>query len=268
MFETTILRAAVAFALLALAGATAQAKPEFAKKENVNCVYCHTQPGGPRNFRGMYYHKHDHSFAEFDELFEAKAAGVQPKSNGEDAKPTVRSYPNVKVAPALGFTLKDVDNNPVNLGRYQGKVVMLVNVASKCGFTPQYTSLEKIYEKYKDRGFVVLAFPSNDFGQQEPGSNKEIKEFCSSKYNVTFPLFSKIAVKGDGQAPLYKFLTDKKTDPMFSGPIEWNFTKFLVDRNGELVARFKSPVDPGSADVTAQIEKLLAAPAADKKALQ
>lgn len=160
-----------------------------------------------------------------------------------------------KSGPALAFTMKDIDGKPVDLAKYQGKVVMMVNVASKCGLTPQYTKLEKLYSQYKDKGFVVLGFPANEFGAQEPGTNEEIKTFCTSKYNVSFPMFSKVVVKGEGQAPLYKYLT---THSQPAGDIEWNFAKFLVGKNGEIVARFKPQVDPTSPEVIAAIEKALA----------
>ena len=149
------------------------------------------------------------------------------------------------------FTLNSIDGSPAPLSAYQGKVVLIVNVASRCGFTPQYAGLESLYEKYKDRGFVILGFPANNFGAQEPGTNEEIKTFCSSKYNVTFPMYSKISVKGDDQAPLYRFLTAT------GGEIQWNFTKFLVDKNGKVVARFEPKVTPESPDVAAAIEKAL-----------
>lgn len=237
---------------------SANARPAYAKKEMKECVYCHVTPGGPRNFRGMYYGTHNRSFADFDNVFEAKAAGVAASAVGGDAVPTVATYPEVKVAPALNFVVKDIDGNNVNLGRYQGKVVMIVNVASFCGNTPQYASLQTIYTKYKSRGLVILGFPANEFGKQEPGDNKTIKEFCTSKYNVTFPMFSKIVVKGEGIAPLYKYLTDKNTDPMFGSEIDWNFAKFIIDRKGEIVARFKAGADPlKTADITAEIEKQL-----------
>jgi glutathione peroxidase len=156
------------------------------------------------------------------------------------------------------FTMKSIDGDPVSLGSFKGKVVMLVNVASKCGFTPQYTALEAIYEKYKDRGFVIVGVPANNFMQQEPGTDAEIKTFCSRKYNVTFPMMSKVSVKGDDKAPLYQYLTDSARDPKFGGDIKWNFTKFLVDRNGNLVARFEPATTPDSAPVTAAIEAELA----------
>jgi len=249
--------AALACGLSTVSG-PAKARPAYAKKEGKECVYCHVVPGGPRNFRGMYYGAHNRSFAEFDNVFEAKAAGVAANAQAGDAVPTVASYPDVKIAPALNFVVKDIDGNTVNLGRYQGKVVLMVNVASFCGNTPQYASLQTIYEKYKSRGLVILGFPANEFNKQEPGDNKTIKEFCTSKYNVTFPMFSKIVVKGDGIVPLYKYLTDKNTDPRFGGDIDWNFAKFVIDRKGEIVARFKAGADPlKTADITAEIEKQL-----------
>jgi len=137
--------------------------------------------------------------------------------------------------------------------------VLFVNVASKCGLTPQYKGLEALYEKYKDQGFVILGFPANNFGSQEPGSNEEIKQFCTSKYDVQFPMMSKISVKGDDKHPLYKFLTEGKAGEDFAGDIEWNFAKFLVDRNGNVIARFASKTTPDSPQLTAAVEKALAA---------
>ena len=157
----------------------------------------------------------------------------------------------------LDFTLNSLDGKPAPLSEYRGKVVLIVNVASKCGYTPQYTGLEKIYEKYKDQGFVILGFPANNFGGQEPGTNEEIKTFCSSKYQVTFPMYSKVSVKGADSTPLYQFLTDKQSNPATAGEIKWNFTKFLVDRNGKVIARFEPAITPESADVTGAIEKAL-----------
>jgi glutathione peroxidase len=157
----------------------------------------------------------------------------------------------------LDFTLNSIDGKPAPLAQYRGKVALLVNVASRCGYTPQYAGLEKIYEKYKDRGFVILGFPANNFGEQEPGTNEEIKTFCSSKYQVTFPMYSKVSVAGADATPLYKFLTDPKNNPATGGDIEWNFTKFLVDRTGKVIARFEPDVTPESADITAAIEKAL-----------
>jgi glutathione peroxidase len=158
----------------------------------------------------------------------------------------------------LDFTVKDIDGKDVKLSDYKGKVVLIVNVASKCGYTPQYKGLEALYEKYKDQGFVILGFPANNFGKQEPGSNDQIKEFCSSTYNVTFPMMSKISVKGGDIDPLYKHLTSSGE---FAGDIEWNFNKFLIDRNGNIIARFPSPATPEDAKVTGVVEKALAAQA-------
>jgi glutathione peroxidase len=156
------------------------------------------------------------------------------------------------------FTLNSIDGQPAPLAAYKGKVVMLVNVASRCGFTPQYSALESIYEKYKDRGFVIVGIPANNFGAQEPGTNQEIKTFCSSKYNVKFPMMSKVSVKGDDKTPLYQYLTDKSASPKTGGEIQWNFTKFLVGPDGQIVARFEPAVTPDSAEVTGAIEKALA----------
>jgi glutathione peroxidase len=155
------------------------------------------------------------------------------------------------------FTLKSIDGHLVKLSSYHGKVLLLVNVASRCGFTPQYTALESLYMKYKDRGLVIVGIPANNFGGQEPGTNEEIKKFCSSKYNVTFPMMSKVSVLGSDQTPLYQFLTNNSTDPQFSGDIKWNFTKFLVGRNGKLQARFESKVTPDSPEVVAAVETAL-----------
>jgi glutathione peroxidase len=155
------------------------------------------------------------------------------------------------------FTLKSIDGQPASLSEYHGKVLLLVNVASRCGFTHQYTALESMYEKYKDRGLVIVGIPANNFMGQEPGTNEEIKTFCTKNYNVSFPMMSKISVKGDDKTPLYQFLTAKETDPKFGGEIQWNFTKFLFDRNGNPVARFEPAVEPDSPEVTAAIESAL-----------
>jgi glutathione peroxidase len=157
----------------------------------------------------------------------------------------------------LEFVLNSIDGQPAPLSQYQGKVVLIVNVASRCGYTPQYDGLERIYEKYKDQGLVILGFPANNFGAQEPGTNEEIEIFCSSKYNVTFPMYSKISVKGADIHPLYQFLTDKQANPKTGGDIRWNFTKFLMGKDGKVIARFEPAVTPESADVTAVIERAL-----------
>lgn len=153
--------------------------------------------------------------------------------------------------------LKDIDGNNTSLKPYQGKVLLIVNVASKCGFTPQYTALEAVYKKYQDQGLVVLGFPCNQFGQQEPGTDTEIKQFCTSKYEVTFPMFDKIEVNGANRNPLYVLLAGK--DSPFPGNIGWNFTKFVISRDGKILNRFPSPVKPDSAEVTKAIETALAA---------
>ena len=155
------------------------------------------------------------------------------------------------------FTLKSIDGQSVNLKSYSGKVVMVVNVASKCGFTPQYAGLESLYEKYKDRGFVIIGIPANNFAQQEPGTNEEIKTFCTRKYNVTFPMMAKVSVLGEDQTPLYRFLTDKSANPQVGGDIKWNFTKFLFDRSGNPVARFEPATTPDSPQVQSAIESAL-----------
>ena len=154
------------------------------------------------------------------------------------------------------FTLPNIDGKPMPLADFKGKVVLMVNVASQCGYTPQYTALEAIYEKYKTQSFVIVGFPANNFGAQEPGTNEEIKTFCTRKYSVTFPMYSKVSVKGDDQTPLYQYLT-KDTPAGISGDIKWNFTKFLVDRKGNVVQRFESKITPDSPEVTSAIEKQL-----------
>src|SRR3981189_1121121 len=157
------------------------------------------------------------------------------------------------------YTLNTIDGQPAPLSAYKGKVLMLVNVASRCGFTPQYTALESIYEKYKDRGFVIVGIPANNFGSQEPGTNQEIKTFCASKFHVTFPMMAKVSVKGEDITPLYQFLTDKTTNPQTGGEIQWNFTKFLIGPDGHVITRFEPDVTPDSPQVTSAIEKTLAA---------
>jgi glutathione peroxidase len=154
-----------------------------------------------------------------------------------------------------GFGLVGIDGQPMPFDYYRGEVMLIVNVASQCGYTPQYSALQSVYTKYKDQGLVVVGFPANNFGGQEPGTNQEIKTFCNRKYNVTFPMYSKISVKGTDQAPLYRFLV--KEDPTHSGDIKWNFTKFLVDRKGNVVRRFEPAVTPDDPQVIAAIEKLL-----------
>ncbi len=153
-------------------------------------------------------------------------------------------------------SLKDIDGNSTSLKPYQGKVLLIVNVASKCGFTPQYTALEATYQKYKDQGLVVLGFPCNQFAHQEPGTDLEIKQFCTSKFDVTFPMFDKLEVNGANRHPLYVLLAGQNSP--FPGDIGWNFTKFVIGRDGKILNRFASPVKPDSAEVTQAIETALA----------
>ena len=150
------------------------------------------------------------------------------------------------------FTMKTIDGKQLPLSTFQGKTVLVVNVASQCGFTPQYTALEAVYEKYKSKGLVIVGFPANNFGFQEPGTDEEIQKFCRSKYMVTFPMFSKISVKGSDKAPLYQYLTSTG-----GGEIQWNFTKFLVDKDGKVIKRFESAVTPDSPEVISAIEGAL-----------
>ena len=176
------------------------------------------------------------------------AADPQAVKSSQGAKKTMDNG-------VLSFTMKLNDGSEKALSDYKGKVLLIVNTASECGFTPQYKGLEELYERYRDKGLEVLAFPANNFGAQEPGSDAQIKEFCTLKYHVTFPLFAKTSVKGPDINPLYGFLTTKAG---FDGEISWNFNKFLVDRSGKVVARFDSKVTPLSDELLGKIEALLA----------
>ena len=192
----------------------------------------------------------------------AIAAGAVALAKPGDQKDVVREpskMPAKQSASALDFKVKTIDGKETNLSDYKGKVVLMVNTASKCGLTPQYKGLQALYDKYKDQGLVVIGFPANNFNGQEPGTEAEIKEFCSTKYNVTFPMMSKISVKGDDKHPLYQFLTDGKAGEDFKGDVEWNFAKFLVDRNGNVMARFSARTTPDAPQVTETVEKALAA---------
>jgi len=162
-----------------------------------------------------------------------------------------------EAASIYDFQVQDIDGRPVSLQDYRGKVLLIVNVASRCGFTYQYEGLEALYKEYGARGLVVLGFPANDFLGQEPGSNEQIKEFCSLNYAVSFPLFAKIHVKGRGAHPLYRFLTDKRTNPRFAGGITWNFNKFLIGRDGAVLDRFATKEEPGSDRVRRAVEQAL-----------
>lgn len=161
-----------------------------------------------------------------------------------------------KTSGLYDFTLSDIDGKPVNLGQYRGKVLLLVNTASFCGNTPQYSDLQSVYEQYHDKGFEILAFPANNFGQQEPGTNEEIKSFCFTKYSLTFPLFSKISVKGSDKHPLYQYLTEQSP---FPGEVEWNFQKYLVDQSGNVVGRFHHRTKPSAPEIVQEVERVLAA---------
>ncbi len=158
------------------------------------------------------------------------------------------------VPPVLNRTMKSLDGKEVDLSKYQGKVLLIVNTASKCGATPQYKDLQALHEKYKDKGLVVLGFPCNQFGAQEPGTAVQISEFCTKNYGVTFDMFDKIDVNGDNADPLYKYLTSQKTKPKSAGPVSWNFEKFLINRDGEVAARFATRTNPKSKEVVTAIE--------------
>lgn len=184
--------------------------------------------------------------------FEPPKAPAKP-----EAEPPAKTPAATPASPyVLGYTMKRIDGKEESLESYKGKVMLIVNVASKCGFTPQYEGLEKLYQEKKDAGLVILGFPANNFRSQEPGTNKEIAEFCSSKYGVTFPMFEKISVTGSDQHPLYKQLAAQPAP--IGGDPKWNFTKFLVDRSGNVVARFDSKVKPDDPDLVKKVEALLA----------
>jgi glutathione peroxidase len=155
------------------------------------------------------------------------------------------------------FSAKTIDGNEQSLRDYAGKVALVVNVASQCGLTPQYGGLEELYTNFKDKGFVVLGFPCNQFGGQEPGTESEIKTFCETKFGVHFPMFSKVDVNGPGRDPLYAFLTAENTAPDGPGDIRWNFAKFLVDRQGKVIARFAPTTAPVSEEIVGAVEKAL-----------
>lgn len=173
--------------------------------------------------------------------------------NGQNEKKGEKNVPSV-----LSFKMTRLDGKPGDLADYRGKVVLIVNTASECGLTPQYEGLEKLHEKYASKGLVILGFPANEFGQQEPGTNEDIAKFCAKNYGVKFDMFAKVVVKGDGQAPLYQYLTSKETNPKFAGPIKWNFEKFLISRGEQVVARFDPQTEPEADTVVKAIEAELA----------
>jgi glutathione peroxidase len=160
----------------------------------------------------------------------------------------------------LDFTARSIDGKDIRLSKYKGKVLLIVNVASECGNTPQYRDLEALYKRYKDKGFAILAFPANNFGNQEPGTDKEIKAFCETTYHVTFDMFSKISVRGADQHPLYQFITSKTTNPKYSGAVQWNFQKYLIDRHGALAGKYAPGVEPLSKELVTAIEIVLREP--------
>ncbi|HNB71750.1 MAG TPA: glutathione peroxidase [Acidobacteriota bacterium] len=186
-------------------------------------------------------------------------SGVSGCWLGGTQQPMVSEASSVDCPGALNYTVKSIEGKDVSLCSYKGKVVLIVNTASQCGFTPQYKGLEELYQKYRDRGLRILAFPSNDYGQQEPGTNTEIKQFCEMNYHTTFDLFGKVTVKGDGKAPLFAYLTSGGGNSKLAGEIQWNFSKFLIGPDGKLVARFGSSVTPTSTELTSAIEGLLKA---------
>jgi glutathione peroxidase len=183
------------------------------------------------------------------------------KTSEKTTEKTTETAPlkaSTKTPAALNFKVKSLDDKDVDLADYQGKVVLIVNVASKCGLTPQYKALEALYEKYKDQGLVIVGFPCNQFHNQEPGTAAEISTFCTSKYGVTFPLMAKVEVNGGGACDLYKYLKSLDIKPKGTGEVTWNFEKFVIGRNGEVVGRFKPQTTPDATEVTSLIESELA----------
>jgi glutathione peroxidase len=185
-------------------------------------------------------------------------AGLVALGASSAAWATAAEEAKEKTPPALDFKMKTLAGKEVHLGKYEGKVVLIVNVASRCGLTPQYEQLQKLHEKYAKRGLAVLGFPCNQFGSQEPGTAEEIRSFCRKNYGVTFDMFAKIEVNGEGACPLYKYLTSRKTEPDGPGKIRWNFAKFLLDRDGKVVARFAPSVKPDDPKIVRRIEAELA----------
>lgn len=197
-------------------------------------------------------------------VFGALLAGCTPQSESDSSEPgettaaEEASDTGDRPSNLLDFTMKTIDGEDQSLDIYQGDVILVVNVASRCGLTPQYQALEALYREHQDAGFTVLAFPANNFNGQEPGSNEEIREFCTSKYQVTFPMFAKISVLGDDQDPLYAWLSTQP-DPIGGEP-QWNFTKFLVNREGEVVQRFEPRTAPDDPAVVEAVNRLLESP--------
>ena len=182
-------------------------------------------------------------------------SGMAPKAEGQLKGKEVQQVQSVH-----DFTVKSLDSKDIALADYKGKVLLIVNVASKCGFTGQYEGLQKLYETYKDQGLVILGFPANDFLGQEPGTNDEIQQFCTLNYGVTFPVFAKISVKGKDMHPLYAYLTSEETNPGFGGAISWNFNKFLIGRDGKVLARFGTRTKPEDKKLVEAVEQALHSP--------
>lgn len=182
-------------------------------------------------------------------------AFMESDVNAREEQSNVASRPGTSMAPLYGFRLPDIDGHPVDLKTFKGKVLLIVNTASMCGNTPQYADLQEMYERYQERGFEILAFPANDFGQQEPGTNQEIKGFCYTRYSISFPLFSKISVVGKEKHPLYQYLTERSP---FPGRVTWNFQKYLVDRSGNVIGQYDPGMTPLSPTILSDVEKALA----------
>ena len=187
-----------------------------------------------------------------------RATANEGQDHAKDGSHTTQQTNKNGVPQVLDFKMKSLTGKDVDLSKYKGKVVMMVNTASKCGLTPQYKGLQELHAKYAPQGLAILGFPANDFGKQEPGSDEEIGAFCQKNYGVEFDMFSKVAVTGENKAPLYKHLTSPQTNPKFAGEISWNFEKFLIGRNGEIIGRFSPKVTPTSEEVTKAIEAALA----------
>lgn len=182
-------------------------------------------------------------------------AFMESDVNASEKQSNMASRAGAAMAPLYGFRLPDIDGHPVDLKTFKGKVLLIVNTASMCGNTPQYAGLQEMYERYQERGFEILAFPANDFGQQEPGTNQEIKGFCYTKYSISFPLFSKISVVGKEKHPLYRYLTEQSP---FPGRVTWNFQKYLIDRSGNVIGKYDPGLNPLSPAILLDVEKALA----------
>ncbi len=202
------------------------------------------------------YSKIFHTLCGFAILGVGLCAFTESDGNAREKSSNEASVSGRSTAPLYGFRLPDIDGHPVDLKTFKGKVLLIVNTASFCGNTPQYDGLQEMYERYRERGFEVLAFPANDFGQQEPGTNQEIKGFCHTKYSISFPLFSKISVVGKEQHPLYRYLTEQSA---FPGRVTWNFQKYLVDRSGNVIGKYDPGMNPLSPAILTDVERALAA---------